>query len=65
MAHAIFVQVLKEVLSRQFHATLDHIGQAPVFDADLVFNAAFTPELKEDLAALYLDMLVAQRGQAV
>ena len=62
---AILVQILEQVLPGQLQATLDDAGQAAVTDLYLVFDTALATEVKANRAALYLDVTVAQGGQAI
>ena len=62
---AICIEVLEQVLTRQLQAALDHRSQTPVADTHLVLHATLAAKLELDLAALDIDMPVAQSGQPI
>ena len=62
---AVLVEILEQVLPGQVLAGLDDLGDATVLDLELPRLAALALELEAQLAAVHLDMRVAQRRQAV
>ncbi len=62
---AFFVNVLEELVPGEVFTLLDDACEAAVLQADGVVDLALTLEAEGDLRAVDLDVLVAQRGQAV